>query len=60
MSHVPFNPLDPTPAEQEIRQIENREMLSGSHPMPSFKGLFITLGVIAAALGVVAILLRLL
>ena len=60
MSHVPFNPLDPTPAEYEARQTEYRDAVAGNRPMPSLKRVLITAGVIAATLGVVAILLRLL
>ena len=60
MSHVPFNPIDPSPAEYEARQTEYRDAMAGNRPLPSLKRVLITTGAIVAALGLVAILLRIL
>jgi len=60
MSHAPFNPIDPSPAEYEARQTEYRDAMAGNRPLPSLKRVLITTGAIVAALGLVAILLRIL
>ena len=60
MSHVPFNPIDPSPAEYEARQTEYRDAMAGNRPLPSLKRVLITTGAIVAVLGIVAFLLKVL